>query len=79
MPTSKANIVPSTTKVPHYVLKAAIHKGTHEKLLKHKHQPRDFQMTSSVHIAGGKDAILVAPTGSGKTLVLAMPFKDHHC
>ena len=55
MPVSKANIGPTTTKVLHYVLKAAIRKGTHEKLLKCKHQPKDFQMMFSVHIVDGKD------------------------
>jgi Lhr-like helicase len=65
------------SKVPKHVISAAIRNATHEKLLKRQHQAKDFQIDASTRIAAGEDTILLAPTGSGKTLVLAMPLLYH--
>lgn len=59
------------------LLSGVIAKKTRSKLLRSLHEPRDFQVEAAVRIAQGKDTILIAPTGSGKTLVLAMPLLFH--
>lgn len=46
-------------------------------LLRNKYSAKDFQLKAALHIAEGEDTILIAPTGSGKTLVLAMPLLYH--
>ena len=54
-----------------------IEKETRAKLLKGSHSPFPYQLEAAVAIATGHDVVLVAPTGSGKTLVLAMPLLFH--
>jgi ATP-dependent helicase YprA (DUF1998 family) len=71
------NLMESTSKMSHHVIRAAVRKATHEKLLKRQHQAKVFQLDASTRITAGKDTILIAPMGSGKTLVLAMPLLYH--
>lgn len=66
-----------TSKVQSQVIRAVIDRKTRETLLKNKHSARDFQLDAAVRVADGHDTILIAPTGSGKTLVLAMPLLYH--
>lgn len=64
-------------KVPDYIIRNAIKTETRRQLLKNKFDQRDFQLDASVSIACGRDTVLIAPTGAGKTLVLAMPLLYH--
>ncbi|KAF9508186.1 hypothetical protein BS47DRAFT_1350610 [Hydnum rufescens UP504] len=64
------------SKVPKHAISATIHKATHKKLLK-QHQAKGFQIGALTRIADGEDTILLGPTGSGKTLILAMPLLHH--
>jgi ATP-dependent helicase YprA (DUF1998 family) len=56
---------------------SVIKRRTCSELLNNQHDPHPFQIDASVLIACGNDTILIAPTGSGKTLVLAMPLLHH--
>ena len=62
---------------PPRLVRAFIAKKTRTQLLHSLHDPHNFQLDAAVRIAEGKDTILIAPTGSGKTLVLPMPLTYH--
>jgi len=59
------------------VIRNAVKNAARKLLLHDKHDPFDFQLDAATAIAQGKDTVLIAPTGSGKTLVLAMPLLYH--
>ena len=59
------------------VIRNAIKNAARKLLLHNKHDPFDFRLDAATAIAQGKDTVLIAPTGSGKTLVLAMPLLYH--
>ena len=61
----------------HTVVWNVIKAMTHSQLLRGQHEPRDFQLDAATSVALSKDMILIAPTGSGKTLILAMPLLCH--
>lgn len=63
--------------LPPEIIARIIKEKTRTLLLKNQHDARSFQLDASVSVALGKDTILIAPTGSGKTLVLAMPLLFH--
>jgi ATP-dependent helicase YprA (DUF1998 family) len=80
-PSATGMMPPSNSRkrggVPVNVIQAVIKRKTRVQLLKDKYDPRSFQLDASLRIARGEDTILIAPTGSGKTLVLAMPLLYH--
>ena len=61
----------------HTVVWNVIKATTRSQLLRGQHEPRDFQLDTATSLALGTDMILIAPTGSGKTLILAMPLSYH--
>ena len=61
----------------HTVVWNVIKATTHNQLLRGQHEPHDFQLDAATSVALGKDTILIAPTGSRKTLILAMPLLYH--
>jgi hypothetical protein len=61
------------TKAPHYALKAVICEGMPKKLSKCKYHPKDFQITSSLHIADGKMLSLFLPQPLGRHWFLPCP------
>ena len=68
----------SQQPLPTHLVRAFIAKKMRIQLLRSLHHPRNFQLNATIRIAEGKDTILIAPTGSGKTLVLAMPLLFHN-
>ena len=59
------------------LVRNTIRKETRRTLLKGSHNPFPYQLDAAVAVATGRDTVLIAPTGAGKTLILAMPLLYH--
>lgn len=54
-------------------LREVLRLETRNRLLQNQYDPRPFQLNAAISIIRRRDTALIAPTGSGKTIVLAMP------
>ena len=74
----RSSAVPrSRNKTTAALVRNTIRKETRRTLLKGSHDPFPYQLDAAVAVATGRDTVLIAPTGAGKTLVLAMPLLYH--
>ena len=76
-PSSCNAVTCSTVCEEHTVVWNVIKATTRSQLLRGQHEPHDFQLDAATSVALGKDMILIAPTSSGKMLILAMPLLYH--
>lgn len=73
MPPSTARTSGQPKKLDEKAIRDAMQVETKKRLLKNLHEPHDFQLDAATSLVLGKDTVLIAPTGCGKTLVMAMP------
>ena len=74
----RSSAVPrSRNKTTTALVRNTIRKETRRTLLKGSHDPFPYQLDAAAAVATGRDTVLIAPTGAGKTLVLAMPLLYH--